>query len=1058
MYTNNLSGSWSPPQPLFFWDAEQFWNGNIDSAVDENGNWHVVYDYQNNSIKYISNVGGPYIIAEGEVFNSSLDVDPNGGLHVTYVDYGQETLIKCMYTTTAHLIAVNQWDGKSIKLQWSDRMGTVKIYRKMEGGNFEYIASRTLSFEDTVPEPGMEYTYVLRDNSGKNISNEVKVKAEVIVVLGRGYSLKKKDAVNDNYWKPEGHSGLVDVNEWFEQRGVSCWVPDQGYGPGEGLSGWKTISDNTDELETFINSKRTGDYKDAKINLVCHSMGGLVARNYAKQNPEIVNNIFTIQTPHTGTRLAEIGLLNPFNPATKFLTPFYLEFFFNKNVRNLGSTKLCSFWSTNFKEVYHDLGLKAGWAIISLDQRFRSGIIGAGSDGVVPKLSAIGQIRKRIFLTSLYGAAKPEVDIDGYNDTNLDHYSCYRHELTLQQIMDWMGLPYTQTLSMQMLLAASDSNEPNPVPMYLIAGFSGHFDNTTPITETVPICNSITAYFRAITSDANCHFILTDPCGTIYDPCYASGEPDVTYYSEDELFMYEVNSPILGTWTLNLSTTVAPPNSVDYGLTVFEDANIALYAYTDLGWANTDANILILARLTESNNPIINANVAAEIVLPDTNTVSAFLYDDGLHNDVNAGDGVYANIFTSTAQTGIYTGQVTATGNSIYGGFERTNPLSFTISAPDIDFAGDINDVGVDLNANALYDILKFTIPVDVYGPNEYLLTATLFDSNDNIIKLLTTGEVNLPAGPNNLTLQVAAEDIVKHDVNGPYTLSNIILSDANTSLTIAAHPDYNTAAYDLNDFEPLDSDYDGLWDITELSIGTDVNEPDSDSDGLTDYNEVAYDGNALTYNPANDLNPLMLDTDNDGMGDGWELLWGMDPLADDGAKDDDWEPDGLTNLQEYQNNTDPNNADTDADGMTDGWEVLYGFNPAYNDGDGYQDPDGDELVNWLEYKYGTEPNNPDTDGDTIQDGPDNCKADYNPDQSNMDGDDKGDECDCLPDLSNDGIVNLVDFALFGQHWLDGGCAGPDFCNARDFDKNGQVGFTDLDHFANRWLSDTTAP
>ena len=67
-------------------------------------------------------------------------------------------------------------------------------------------------------------------------------------------------------------------------------------------------------------------------------------------------------------------------------------------------------------------------------------------------------------------------------------------------------------------------------------------------------------------------------------------------------------------------------------------------------------------------------------------------------------------------------------------------------------------------------------------------------------------------------------------------------------------------------------------------------------------------------------------DSDGDGMPNGWERANGLDPLDPNDASLDG-ELDGLTNLQEYENDSDPNLKDTDNDGMSDGGEVLYVVN-----------------------------------------------------------------------------------------------------------------------------------
>lgn len=125
------------------------------------------------------------------------------------------------------------------------------------------------------------------------------------------------------------------------------------------------------------------------------------------------------------------------------------------------------------------------------------------------------------------------------------------------------------------------------------------------------------------------------------------------------------------------------------------------------------------------------------------------------------------------------------------------------------------------------------------------------------------------------------------------------------------------------------------------------TNDPngDQDSDGLTNISE---------YRIGTD--PDDTDTDDDGMPDGWEVDYTLDPLTDDSG--DDLDEDGLTNLEEYTKGTLPNDEDTDDDGMTDGWEDDYTLDPLDpNDAD--QDADGDIVYNYIEFKLQTNPINP---------------------------------------------------------------------------------------------------
>ena len=104
-----------------------------------------------------------------------------------------------------------------------------------------------------------------------------------------------------------------------------------------------------------------------------------------------------------------------------------------------------------------------------------------------------------------------------------------------------------------------------------------------------------------------------------------------------------------------------------------------------------------------------------------------------------------------------------------------------------------------------------------------------------------------------------------------------------------------------------MDSDNDGLTNADEVVYGTDINNPDTDSDSLSDGDEVH------TYL----TNPLVADTDSDGMPDNYETTHQLDPLVKDSEEDKD--KDGLSNINEMLAGTNPNNPDTDGDGIFDG-------------------------------------------------------------------------------------------------------------------------------------------
>ena len=206
------------------------------------------------------------------------------------------------------------------------------------------------------------------------------------------------------------------------------------------------------------------------------------------------------------------------------------------------------------------------------------------------------------------------------------------------------------------------------------------------------------------------------------------------------------------------------------------------------------------------------------------------------------------------------------------------------------------------------------------------------------------------------------------------------------------------------------DCDNDGLTNADEDTNGngmydegleTDANNPDTDGDGYTDGEEV----NDLDSDPLNPCDP--------------------DPLALD---TNDCDNDGLTNAEEAVEGTDPLVADTDGDGINDGDEVndtdsdplnpcdpdVYAVADGDCDNDGITNADEDTNGNGM-YDEGleTDANNPDTDGDGYLDGEETTGTDNEDSEVIPEGiSDALDPCDPDPlalesnDCDNDGLDN----------------------------------------------------
>ena len=187
--------------------------------------------------------------------------------------------------------------------------------------------------------------------------------------------------------------------------------------------------------------------------------------------------------------------------------------------------------------------------------------------------------------------------------------------------------------------------------------------------------------------------------------------------------------------------------------------------------------------------------------------------------------------------------------------------------------------------------------------------------------------------------------DCDNFNMNGLIIAQNVVIDGYGANINYSSSwaelvgTESEELSWTFDDWQYLaDTDDDGLPNLIEKEIGSDPYNPDTDGDNLPDGYE------ALTLG----TDPTKPDTDDNGVLD----------------CDEDFDEDGLTNLQEYEQGTEPYNEDTDGDGLKDGEEInTYGTDPLKVDTDDDGLDDGDEIY------FETDPLNPDSDGNGISDG-----------------------------------------------------------------------------------------
>ncbi len=128
---------------------------------------------------------------------------------------------------------------------------------------------------------------------------------EPIVIIPGMFASWNKEAILEGKTNYSSSWKLLPFIKEYD--GIILTLKNLGYTENDLLYIWpydwrKNVAENTSKLNTYLNSNVFSKYPDAKISLVGHSLGGLIARSWTQTNNNKgkLNHLITVASPNLG--------------------------------------------------------------------------------------------------------------------------------------------------------------------------------------------------------------------------------------------------------------------------------------------------------------------------------------------------------------------------------------------------------------------------------------------------------------------------------------------------------------------------------------------------------------------------------------------------------------------------------------------------------------------------------------------------------------------------------------------------------------------------------------
>ncbi|MEP7340273.1 MAG: choice-of-anchor X domain-containing protein [Acidobacteriota bacterium] len=592
-----------------------------------------------------------------------------------------------------------------------------------------------------------------------------------------------------------------------------------------------SIGNNAGKVATQVAGSRARWGVD-KVNLVCHSKGGLDSRQFV-EGSNSVERLIQLGTPNAGSPLADfiqessisaLGILPTIlinalaGPAgVQLTTPYMAGYNFthgsNPQVRYLalaGDYDPDCFILNPFCHPLNRLLL----------------LISGPGDTVVP-------------ITSVHAL--------GYTENRIFHSSDNNEEATHTGLTHSLGV--FNAVSDRVQAFGTNSLRASPLvlpPVARTMSVVGSIAQGQVNTSNLLIDQATPTTFSLAYPSGNLNLALIAPSGQRFDAGNIAGNPNVAFQEGAVLGglmeVFSFTTPEVGQWTVEVSapSVVEPSGMAAYAVAAWlENPAITFTGALMTSGIHAGQSLRLLGTLKNGAAALTGAIVTAKVALPDNSTATVTLHDDGAAGDATANDGIYTGDFTATSQAGTYRFSFAANRAAGAGAaaFNRAAFVLGTVSASASTFNSTFSDSGLDTDSDTFFNQLLVQVGINLTATANYRVVGVLKDSQGHT--QTATAQATLAAGTRTVQLAFDGATIYNNGVNGPYQLATLRLAEENgiDILPIEERTNiYQTTNYNFNQFQHsalslngsntavgVDTNSNGKFDLLNVGVGVNL-------------------------------------------------------------------------------------------------------------------------------------------------------------------------------------------------------------------------------------------